>query len=910
MARSVPLRSAGRVVLLRVRPVEHNYVGHRLSMADIVEDYMNQPTDRLSRGFRLLLRLYPEEYRDRYALEMEDVFRRDAQRSGDGLAFWIGAVLDHLEAAWCVRRRSRTRRGEGRMTRMGEDVRSAARSLRRAPRFVVFAVGTLAFGVGAVTAVFSVVERVVMRPLPYPDSERMALIGIDARHDPGSLGPLSPALLTALRASPGPAEAVVAAREREVVLRGEGDPERVRLTDVSPGFLTVFGATTVSGRLLQPADHEPGAEPVVVLGHATWRDRFAADPDVIGRTVRFDDDVVTVVGVLDHDFHPPAEVVETDDFWVPLRTDETVTGSFFLAGLALLRPGATIAELDAHADDVVSAVYERDARPTFLLGASVSEYREAVVGHVSANLNRVLGAVLLLLVIACVNVASLMLTRGAKRRHELGVHHALGAPRGRLVSKLLAEGAMLAVAGGALGGLLAWWAVELFRRNAPPGLPRLAEVAVDGTGFAFAVLVGSATLLLFGLMPALRTTRSVDGVTRGSRGATVGRGESRMRGALVAAETALAVVLTVGSGLLAHDLIRVTQEDPGFRPEGLVALTLNLQPRYERAEWATVWTDLIESAEALPGVSSAAVATQAPWDGSRMASTYRPEGWEEEEAAFVISVAVGGDYLGTLGTELVAGRPLGELDGEGEPVILVNETFAARFWPGEEAVGKRVDSGQDDEPSYRVVGVVADVSTGPGRDVWPHAFHPLEESPWREMEILVRASTDDASGIATALRDMVRRFDPSLPVTSIQTMETLSSQALAAPRFYAALFASFAGLALLLAIVGVYGTTAYATRSRLREAGIRLVLGARREQVVGALVVPSGLAVSVGIALGLLGAAAGSNVLAETLRHVEPRDGLTYAVVGLAVAATGLVAAWLPARLASRADPMQTLREE
>ncbi|NNL29904.1 MAG: FtsX-like permease family protein [Gemmatimonadetes bacterium] len=871
---------------------------------------MSPHDDRLSRGFHCLLRLYPKEYRERYAVEMEDVFRRDAERRGAGVAFWLSAVGDHLEAAWYVRRRGRSQTGEGRMTRMMDDFRAAVRSLRRAPRFVLFAVGTLAFGVGAVTAVFSVVERVVIRPLPYPESERMMLIGIDPRHDPGSLGPLSPALLAALRDRPGPADAVVAGRGREAVLRVDGDPERVRLTEVSEDFFPVFGASATVGRLLHPADHAPDAGAVVVLGHATWRDRFGADADVIGRAVRFDDEVHTVVGVVSADFHPPPEITEVDDFWVPLRIDDSVTGSFSLAGLARLRPGVAPGELDAHADAVVRAVYEGDSRPSFLLGASVAGYRESLVGHVARNLNRVLGAVMLLLIIACVNVASLMLTRGAQRRHELGVHYALGAPRGRLVSKLLAESALLAAGGVTLGGLLAWWVVELFRRYAPPGLPRLAEVAVDGRGFGFAVAVGAVTVVLFGLLPALRTTRSVRGGGRASRGATVSRGETRIRGALVTAETALAVVLAVGSGLLAHDLIRVTREDPGFRPEGLVAMTLNLQPRYERSEWASVWERLVESAEALPGAASAAVATQAPWDGSRVASTYRPEGWEGEEGAFVIYVAVGGDYLETLGAELVAGRALTEADGDGEPVMLVNETFASQFWPGEEAVGKLVHSGQEDEPTYRVVGVLADVSTGPGRSISPHAFHPLSEAPWREMEVLVRVNSDAPAGMATALRDMVRTFDPNLPVTSIHTMASLSSVALAGPRFYAVLFASFAGLALLLAIVGVYGTTAYSTRSRLREAGIRLALGARQEQVVGALVVPSGLAVALGIALGLAGAAAGANVLAETLRHVQPRDGLTYAMVGITVAATGLVAAWLPARVASRTDPMRTLREE
>ncbi len=828
---------------------------------------------------------------------------------GAGPATWPRLIVDHLAAARAVRRRARARpNGEGTMRTLIDDLVAALRSLARAPRFAIFAVWTLGLGVAAVTAVFTVVERVVVRPLPYPGSERMALVGIDARLDPGSLGPLSPALFAGLRAEPGPAESIVAARTVEMVLTDDDGPERVEVTEISDDFFTVFGARPAVGRLPSASDHAPGSAPTVVLGHATWRDRFGSDPNVPGRSVRLDDRLHTVIGVVGADFVAPPELVEAGGFWIPLEVDPTVTGSFSLAGLARLGPAATLATMDAHVDAVVQRLYSETDRPGFLLGGTVRAYHESVIGHVARNLKGVLAAVSLLLFIACVNVAGLLLTRGASRHHELGVHFALGAPRARIVRKLLGESALLAAVGAALGTGLAWAAVEVFRSTAPAGLPRLAEVALDGRGLAFALALAGGTTLLFGVLPALRSTRTLAPGFRSTR-ATGGRADGRLRVGLVVVETALAVILATGSGLLAHDLARVTAEDPGFRPDGLVAMTVNLAPRYARAERATTWERILEHARAAPGATSVAVATQAPWDGSRMASTYRPEGWQAEEPTFATTVAVAGDYVEALGSRLVSGRVLTTEDGEGDPVVMVNRAFVERFWPGESGVGREVASGEEDEAVYRVVGVLDDVRTRPGRDVSPHVFHPLAEAPWREMEVLVRTdgSTD---GVVAGLREAVHRVDPALPVTSVHTMDVLSSQALAGPRFYAGLFSGFALVALVLALVGVYGTTAYATRARLREAGIRLVLGARGGQVVRDLVARSALALVLGVAVGLTGAALGSRLLAGVLLHVGPRDWLTYLVVGSVVIAAGVTAAWIPASQAGRADPIGTLRQE
>jgi len=840
---------------------------------------------------------------------MEAFFRREWSVSGGGARFWLRLALDHLEAAWAVRTNSGRIEREGRIAMMWDDVRAAARALIRAPRFTAFAVLTIALGVGATTAVFTVLDRVVVRPLPYPESERMVLVGIDARHDPGSIGPLSPALAAALEESPGPTEGIAVARTEQVILLDGGDPERVPVTRVSRRALEMTGAHPAVGRLLGPGDYAPSAEAVVVLGNATWRERYGGDPDVVGRSLRLDERVHTVVGVLDAAYHGPPELVEEDDFWVPLATDATVRNAFSLVGLARLRPGVSVEEADAWADAVVESVYPPDGSPTFLIGATVRGYKEAVVGHIGGELRRLAVAVTLLLLIACVNVAGLLFTRGAARGHELGVCFALGAPRRRLVRKLVLESTLVAFLGGLLGAMLAAAAVQLFRSYGPAGLPRLEEVALDGRGLGFAVAASLVTAVVAGLLPALRSTGAIGSAMRPARAGTAGPAEARLRGGLVIVETALAVVLAVGSALLANDLVQIANEDSGFDPHGLVTMTLDLEPRFERAEWEGTWRRILDGARALPGTESVGLATQAPWDGTRVASTYRPQGWEDREPAFVISVTVAGAYLEALGTELVEGRPLGADDGGGEPVVLVNEAFARRFWPGEPAVGKLIHSGQEDEEVYTVLGVVADVRTRPGREVAPHVFHTLSDAPWRRMEVLVRTPGDPGT-LAPALRALVRELEPGLPVGDIRTMEALESTVMATPRFYAALFGSFATVALLLAIVGVYGTTAISTRAQLRAAGIRRVLGARRRQVVGALVARSGASVALGVALGLGAARLGSAILDDALRHVPASDAQTYGLVAALVVTTGLLASWIPATEAGRADPVATLREE
>jgi predicted permease len=869
--------------------------------------------DRTVRVFRALLLLYPLEYRQRYAREMEGFFLEERGVTGGGLRFWIRLVADHVEAAWAVRRLAR-RKGSGSMGRGAEDLRSAARALLRAPAFTAFAVGTLALGIGATTSVFSVLDRILLRPLPYPASERMVRVGIEARVAPEDLNPLSTRLMERYQDAPGPAEEVVAAGALTVVLADRGDPERLRTALVTRGFFDFFGARPAVGRLLDDGDYAADAPKAVVLGHELWTSRYGADSGVVGESIRLDDEVHAIVGVLSRDFIPPPDVAGGDGLWVPLsvRGEGPYEGAFFLAGVARLRPGGSPEELDAYADQVTAELYPSDDGPSFLVGAKTVSYRDEVVGPMSSVLSRVMGAVAILLLIACVNVASLLLTRGAQRVHELTVRAALGAGWTRLVRQLLAESVLVALAGGLLGSGLAWGAVEAFRRLAPAGLPRLEEVSLDGRGLAFGLMLGLVTVLLFGLLPALRAARSAATVSdRLSRRATAGRHEGRLRAGLVATETALAVVLAVASALMARDLYRIASEDPGFRPEGVVAMELDIRNRYEEEEWLAVWDRLLEGARGLPGVTAAGLASQAPYAGTRLASTFRPEGREDEDAEFLVEVRVAGEYVQALGAELREGRSFTEDDDGSTPVALVNQTLVERFWPGEPGVGKVLHSGRTDlgEPSYDIVGVLSDVRAQVGRGVTPTVYLPLAETPRPGMEILVRTD-GEAVTLAPGLRELVRRVDPGLAVSRISTVEGLARDGLVRPRFYALLFGGFALVALLLAVVGVYGTTAYATRSRVREIGIRLALGARRARVVRGVVGRTALTVGLGVLVGLAGASLAARAMVDVLVHVTPRDVAAYAMVAFLVLTTGVVAAWIPAGRAGRIDPATTLREE
>jgi len=799
---------------------------------------------------------------------------------------------------------------------MFQDLRWAARSLARARGFTLFAVLTLGLGVGATASVFTVLDRVVLRPFPWEGSDRLVQIGTYIRRS-DEIEVLSQPLLRDYIEGLEGIEAIVGANGESAVLTGSGDPAQLSILEVSPGYFEFFDGRPSAGRLLSADDHSADGALVTVLSHAFWIERFGADPSVVGRTLELDGLSYAVVGVLAPQFTAPQP-----DFWgdrdliVPmgLYQKELAEGSFGVRTAARMAPGTTGDQLTAQLTRIGRLRYEDP--DGFISGFGARPLEEMVIGaDIQRSLGRVLGAVALLLLIGCVNVASLLLTRASQRLNEMRVRASLGATRARLISQLIAESAILAVAGGVVGGAIAWAGVEFFRRNAPAGIPRLAEVALDPQAFAMTLALSLLTVAVFGLVPAWTTSRSGNlRPSQGRHGAT--RRERRVRGGLVLCETGLAVVLVIWSGLLSRDLIAMATEDPGFRSEGLVAGQLNLQgrPDGESEELRqSFFRRISESASAIPGVQRVALTTELPYSGNSFVSIMMPEGVEDDsDGEWTPMVAVEGEYFAAFGINFVEGRPFDTVRDDELQHAVVNEAFVRRYWPEGNAVGRMIKSGGpdvDDEGSYEVVGVVADVRTGPGEAPPPKMYVDYSWESFSRMSIVLQTEGPGVTAV-TGLRAALAELDPGLPLSDVITLETVESRALLQPAFYATLFSSFGVAALLLALIGIYGTTAYATAARAREIGIRVALGEHRAHIVRAILRRTIVVVGGGIVLGSLAAVAVGRIAGDALRLVDANDPITYGGVAILVLSAAAVAAWLPAQRLTRIDPTETLRRE
>ncbi len=857
----------------------------------------------------LLLKLYPRAYRERYGDEIAAVVREQQECDGGGPLFWCGVAWDHVAAARRVRRRMRTR-GWGET--MIEDIRGAVRSLMRSRRFAFFAALTLGLGIGATASVLTVADRVLLRPLPWDGAERMVELGtyIMGGED---LAVLSGPLLLDFIERLDVAEAVVGASRGRPVRTDLAEPFQLTATQVSPGYFPFFEGEAVAGRLLDDADHRAGAPPVVVLSHGYWTEAFGADPAAIGRSLELDGTAHTIVGVLDPAFTAPRPTFWAEDDLVRplgLYQRELSEGSFSIQAVARLRPDVGPEQLQAELEGIGRERYVD--RGGFVTGFGSAPFRDTVLGpSVGTNLGRVLGAVALLLLVGCVNVASLLLTRASQRRDEFRTRASLGATRGRLLSQLLWESAALAILGSGVGAAMAWGGVEFFRSHAPAGVPRIAEITFDPRMLIATVVLSVSTVLVFGAAPAWAASRGAGGPTTRS---THGRGQTRARSALVGLETALAAALVIWSGLLARDLVEMSNEDPGFRGDGLVAGQLDLRGRTGGAS-AESRRDFVrrlsESAGAIPGVQRVAIATELPYSGNALVSSMTPlDAPEVAEGTFIPVVAVDGDYFEAFGLDFVQGRPFDTERDDDRMLAVVNEAFVRQYWPDLDPLAGAIKSGGedvDDEGVYEVVGVVADVRTVPGRPAPPKMYADYANEAFVRFHIVLQTDGPVAP-VVQSLRSAVSELDAGLPLNDVTTLDAVETRALAEPTFYASIFASFGLVALLLALVGIYGTTAYATASRGREIGIRVALGEHRARIVSAIVRRTLVVVGVGALAGGSIAMLGSVYAADALRLVDPRDPLTYGAVSLLVVATATVAAWIPARRLSAVDPNTALR--
>jgi predicted permease len=683
-------------------------------------------------------------------------------------------------------------------------------------------------------------------------------------------------------------------------LTGAGRPERLEGARATAGFFELLGARAARGRLLGPEDDRSGAEPVAVLAHDTWRDRFGADPGVVGRTIGLTGLPHTVVGVLGSDFAPPDLLFdEPPEVWTALgpELDPAETRSYFLQVLGRLAPGAGAEAAGA----ALAAVAPGGEEP---FGVRVYSVHAETVGPVRTKLLLFLGAVGLVLLAACANVGGILLARGVRRERDLAVRAALGADRRRIAGLLIAEGLVLA-AGAAAGGLaVAWAGVKLLRSLFGRELPRIGEVGIDGRVFAFAVVVTALAVFLAGLVPAWQTARRA--LATGMRRRREGHALRRL---LLVAEVAVAMVLVVGAGLLGRSLRALSEIDPGFEPAGRLALELSVDSeRYpEAAGRQALFDGVLERVRALPGVRQAALATFLPFGRGLAVVQFEPPG--SEETVFASLVGVGPDYFQALGIPVMEGRAIGPGDrAAGRQVAVVSEAAARTLWPGESAVGQRIPVGGDDD--VEVVGVVGDVRLQSlAKDPSLTVYRPFEQVPGTRASVVAR------TGVAPVLlvqlfREAVWSVDPEQPVARVAPLEELVGDSLREPRASSTLFGLFAVFAALLSALGLYGLMAELVSRRTHELGVRMALGAGRGRVVGLVMRRSLALAAVGVAAGGVAAAAASRLLESLLFGVRPTDPATYAAVAALLLAVASLAAWVPALRAARTDPVVALKTE
>ena len=820
----------------------------------------------------------------------------------------VGAELrDH------DRHQARAQRRRDLVEDLLQDARYALRSLRRAPAFTAVAVCTLALGIGANTAVFSVVDAVVIRALPYPHPEQLV-----------SLDGSTFAEFTRVRQLGRSYADVGAYSASSVGLAGGGDdggePERVAAVSVSVSLLSVLGVPAALGRTFGAEEDGRARSNVVVIGNAIWTQRFGRSRDAVGRTVMIDGAPFVVIGVMPADFHFPNEQTA---LWLPIVTPPTGSGAFWGSGgyklVGRLRPNVTAAA----AQHELRALYPRirhenpiwDPGPNYYAQAAVLPLQRAIVGSARTLLLLLLGVVTIVLLIACANVANLLLVRGASRLREISIRVALGGGRWRLIRQLLTESIVLALAGGTAGVGVAWVGLLALRSALPADLPRSVGIALDGRVLLVAFGVSLATGVIFGALPALRVSgAAIDAPMRHGGRASAGAAHRRLARLVVGGEIALALVLLIAAQLLVRSVWALNHIDPGFRTTSIVAATVSLPAAaYSDSTVPEFYDVLLSRLRSLPGVQSAGAVDRLPmrvgWGGA-----LRIEGQFDDVKRSVPTTdhwqTISPGYLATIEIPLIDGRDFSRDDrAASPPVCLVSESFARHFWPGQSAIGKRVGYPWA-SPWITIVGVVRDAKldslTGTSEQTF---YRPLAQAPRTEMTLAIRTTANEQA-LAPSIRQIVAQLDHAVPVSDVQTMSQVVDASAARPRFTMVLLALFAALAVTLGVIGIYGVMSYTVAQRTREMGVRMALGATPGDAMR-LVLGEGLALAAaGIGVGMVAAIGSSRLLRGVLVGVTPTDPLTFVTVPIALALVALLASYLPARRATRVDPTTALRSE
>jgi putative ABC transport system permease protein len=837
---------------------------------------------------------------------------RDACRSA---AIELGGVDQVKEAVRQVRR--------GHMLEeLLQDIRYAARTLRKNPGFAAVAVLALALGIGANTAMFSVVYGILLRPLPYPDAERVAVVYVHFLPWDNPRGNMSMADFLDWKSQTTSFEdpSLYAAMGQRFDLTGHGASEQLHGASATTGFFTTLRAHPILGRTFLPGEDRPASPRVAVIGASLWRRRFGGRADALGQPITLNGIPCTVVGVMPAGFHFP---LADSEVWTNLLlVPPNRRGPFFYRAFGRLKPGVTIQQAQAEANAIGRRIEQANPTAYSHLDLPVMSIRDALVGSVRTPLVVMICAVSLVLLIAVVNVANLMLARATVREREMALRLSLGAGRGRLVRQLLTESVLLSGLGGVAGCALAYLGIQVLRAANPGNLPRIGEVRLDGAVFAFLLLISLLTGILFGLAPALQSARADLSSTlkEGGRG-TSGASRQRTRGVLVVSEIALSLMLLVGAGLLLRSLLRLQRVDAGFRgaPERILAMTISpANQRYaDEATGIAFYGRLLDRIRQLPGIEAASLSDGLPPDQEGDADSFVIRGAPlPAEGNPVVTVdTVSPDYFRAMGIAVMQGRAFTEHDGpDSPPVAMVSETFARRFLPGGNPLAQRLkQSGPSLPAPFReIVGVVADVKyTGLDANGQTAYYLPYTQNYTRRTFLVVRASpsaNNDAANLAPMLRREIQAVDKDVVDAYASTLEQAVRYSVARPRFDAILLMLFAGVALLLAVIGIYGVIAYSVAQRTHEIGVRMALGARRASVLSLVLRQGARLAALGIGVGLAGAFAFTRLMRTLLFDTSVQDGFTFAVVAGGLFAVALLASLIPAHRAMRINPVSALR--
>jgi predicted permease len=835
-----------------------------------------------------------------------------------------------------VKEEGREARGARLLDELIQDLHHGARMFRKSPGFTAVAILTLALGIGANTAIFSVVNAVLLSPLPYANAHRLVLVKEllpNLSADPFNVSGPDIAEIQKLNHV---FEGVGGFRVWTYEFSGRGEPARVTANRISSDLFDVLGVQPVVGRGFEPREEQFGHQ-VVILSHAFWQSQFGGQHNILGQTLNLDRKPYTIVGVMPQSFVFPLPGMMQGvaaDLWVPLGLSKEELAdfgdNFSFTVVGKLKPGIQKGKVNADLQLVAQRVLEtykqwsRDANSPlgdFRLGMVSVPLRDEVTGPLKPMLLMLLGAVGFVLLIACVNVANLLMMRSVGRRKEMAVRLAIGAGRLRLLRQFLAEGMLLAFTGGGLGLALAVWLKDILAAHMPANIPHFHAIELDWTVLLFSFLLITLAGLAFSALPSLWASRTdfSPSLQESGRGNSQGPEHQRLRAAFVIVEVALSMMLLIGAGLLVRSFQRLLSTDPGFRPEHVLTASIDLPPTdsYSQNEKvASFYKQLMEKLRQAPGIAAAGGSTDLPLLGG-WTHAFTVEGYQAPpgpQLSLGNHSVIYGDYLQTMGIPLLRGRSFTELDGpKSTPVLIVSESLAKKYWPGQDPLGKRLKWGppESTDPWLTIVGVVGDVKQGPLETAADaHTYEPYAQlgAPL-SLRVAVRGQGDPA-GLASEVRDAVRDLDPQLALGSVRTMDEVISRSTASRRFSLVLIGAFAALALALAAIGIYAVLAYTVARRTHEIGVRMALGARSSDVVRQ-VLGQGLSVTaIGIVLGVAGALVVTRFLRSLLYEVQPTDPITFVVVLLLLVSVSVAASYLPARRAMRVDPMVALRYE